>query len=332
MIRYRRSSCITASCSIMQKKASLTDYFQLHFIVLIWGFTAILGKLLQPLDPSAVVLFRTLLAVFGLGIVLTVRRQNLRVSTVDVWKLLGTGGLIGLHWVLFFLAARLSNVSVCLAGMATSSLWASVLEPLLLRRRVRPIEVALGGAVMAGLYLIFRFEFDKVVGLSVAVGAAMLSALFTIINSRFTHKYDALVISFYEMAGALLGAVILWLLTWQLTGEEAGTVVQYVPQTGMQWLWLLVLSLVCTVYAYTVGVSLLRKFSAYLAILTVNLEPVYGILLALLIFGDTEHMTSGFYIGTLVILIAVLAYPFLSGQKSTNTTPTGGDLEINSQQ
>ncbi|GAB3805193.1 DMT family transporter [Spirosoma humi] len=314
----------------MQKKASLTDYFQLHFIVLIWGFTAILGKLLQPLDPSAVVLFRTLLAVFGIGLVLTIRRQNLRVSTADAWGLLGTGGLIGLHWVLFFLAARLSNVSVCLAGMATSSLWASVLEPLLLRRRVRPVEVGLGAAVMAGLYLIFRFEFDKVVGLAVAVGSAMLSSLFTIINSRFTHRYDALVISFYEMAGALIGAIVLWLLVQQLNGQDAG-VVQYVPQTALQWLWLLLLSMVCTVYAYTVGVSLLRKFSAYLAILTVNLEPVYGILLALLIFGDTEHMTSGFYMGTLVILIAVLAYPFLGGQKPTNTTPTGGDLEIDIQ-
>ncbi|GAB3017167.1 DMT family transporter [Spirosoma pulveris] len=311
----------------MQKKASLTDYFQLHFIVLIWGFTAILGKLLVPLDSSAVVLFRTLLAVFGLGIVLFVRRQSIQVSSTDRWRLLATGCLIGLHWVLFFLAARLSNVSVCLAGMATSSLWASVLEPLLLRRRVRLVEVALGAVVMAGLYLIFRFEFDKVVGLAVAVSSAMLSSLFTIINSRFTHKYDALVISFYEMAGALLSALILWLAVQQFDGS-VGSLVQYTPQTPMQWLWLLVLSMVCTVYAYTVGVSLLRKFSPYLAILTVNLEPVYGILLAVLIFGDTEHMTSGFYIGTLVILLAVLTYPFLNRQKPATTTPTGGDLEI----
>jgi len=332
MMHWDRPNGPNASFTIMQKKASITDYFQLHFIVLIWGFTAILGKLLQPLDPSAVVLFRTLLAVIGLGVVLTIRRQNLRVSTADAWGLLGTGGLIGLHWVLFFLAARLSNVSVCLAGMATSSLWASVLEPLLLRRRVRPVEVGLGAAVMAGLYLIFRFEFDKVVGLAVAVGSAMLSSLFTIINSRFTHRYDALVISFYEMAGALIGAIILWLLVQQLNAQETSVVGQYVPQTALQWLWLFILSMVCTVYAYTVGVSLLRKFSAYLAILTVNLEPVYGILLALLIFGDTEHMTSGFYIGTLVILVAVLVYPFLSGQKPTNTTPTGGDLEIDTQQ
>ncbi|MBD2699308.1 EamA family transporter [Spirosoma sp. BT702] len=311
----------------MKTSPSLTDYFQLHFIVLIWGFTAILGKLLQPLDSSAVVLFRTLLAVLGLAAVLLVRRQSFDVSPKDRWRLVATGALIGVHWVLFFLAARLSNVSVCLAGMATSSLWASVLEPILLRRRIRLIEVLLGVVVLLGLYVIFRFEFDKVMGLLVAVLSAMLSSLFTIINSRFTHRYDALVISFYEMAGALAGAFGLWLLAQQIDVSATGTV-QYVPVTLLQWLWLLVLSLVCTVYAYSVGVRLLRKFSPYLAILTVNLEPVYGIILAVLIFGDTERMTPGFYIGTLVILAAVLAYPFLNRQTTKTTTPTGGDLEI----
>lgn len=292
-------------------KATATDYLQLHFIVLIWGFTAILGKLLQPLDSSAIVLYRTALAVLGLGVVLAIRRQSIRVDPADRWRLLGTGLLIGLHWVAFFLAARLANVSVCLAGMATSSLWASVLEPILLRRRVRLVEIVLGGVVLSGLYLIFRFEFDKVAGLAMAIFAAMLSSLFTIINSRFTQRYDALVISWYEMAGATVGALLLVGLTRVTDPLAASHVIQYAPDSALQWLWLLLLAMVCTVYAYSVGVRLLRKFSPYMAILTVNLEPVYGILLAVLIFGDTEHMTAGFYFGTLVILLAVLAYPFL---------------------
>ncbi|UHG89422.1 DMT family transporter [Spirosoma oryzicola] len=309
----------------MSQKPTFTDYFQLHFIVLIWGFTAILGKLLEPLDSSAVVLFRTLLAVLGLGIVLVVRRQNLHVSSTDRWRLLATGGLIGLHWVLFFAAARLSNVSVCLAGMATSSLWASLLEPLILRRRIQLIEVVLGGVVMAGLYLIFQFEFDKIAGLVVAMAAAMLSSLFTIINSRFTQRYDALVISFYEMIGASIGALGLWFIARMVDPLEANPPIQYVPHTPLQWLWLLILSLVCTVYAYTVGVRLLRKFSPYMAVLTVNLEPVYGILLAVLIFGNAERMTAGFYLGTLVILAAVVAYPLWNNRprkvKSQQPTP-----------
>lgn len=299
----------------MPQKPSPTDYFQLHFIVLIWGFTAILGKLLQPLDASAVVLFRTGLATIGLLAVLRFRKQSLAISPIDRWKLLATGGVIALHWVLFFLAARLANVSVCLAGMATSSLWASVLEPIVLRRRVRLIEVILGGVVMSGLYLIFRFEFDKVVGLAVAVFSAMLSSLFTIINSRFAQRYESLVISAYEMAGATVGALGLWLTVRYVLPTDTTQVTQFVPETADQWLWLGILSMVCTVYAYSVGVSLLRKFSPYMAILTVNLEPVYGILLAVLVFGDTERMTAGFYLGTLVILLAVLSYPFLDRPK-----------------
>jgi drug/metabolite transporter (DMT)-like permease len=299
----------------MPQKPSPTDYFQLHFIVLIWGFTAILGNLLQPLDASAVVLFRTGLATIGLLAVLRFRKQSLAISPTDRWKLLATGGVIALHWVLFFLAARLANVSVCLAGMATSSLWASVLEPIVLRRRVRLIEVILGGVVMSGLYLIFRFEFDKVVGLAVAVFSAMLSSLFTIINSRFAQRYESLVISAYEMAGATVGALGLWLTVRYVLPTDTTQVTQFVPETADQWLWLGILSMVCTVYAYSVGVSLLRKFSPYMAILTVNLEPVYGILLAVLVFGDTERMTAGFYLGTLVILLAVLSYPFLDRPK-----------------
>lgn len=299
----------------MLHKPTLADYAQLHFIVLIWGFTAILGKLLEPLDPSAVVLFRTGLAVGGMGALLAIRRQPMRVSRADAGRLLATGGLIALHWTTFFAAARIANVSVCLAGLATSSLWASLLEPLLLRRRVRAVEVALGVVVMAGLYLIFRFEFDKVLGLAVAVFSAMLSSLFTIINSRFAQRHDALVISFYEMAGALVGAFGLWGLTRALEPAGAGPTIQYVPTAPMQWVWLLVLALVCTVYAYSVGVRLLRKFSPFLAILTVNLEPVYGIVLAVLIFGQSERMTTGFYVGTLVILAAVLTYSLWSSRQ-----------------
>lgn len=301
-------------------KPALSDYLQLHFIVLIWGFTAILGKLLEPLDSSAVVLFRTMLAVLGMGVVLLVRRQTIRVAPTDRWRLLATGGIIALHWMTFFLAARIANVSVCLAGLATSSLWASMLEPLLLRRRVRAVEVVLGAVVLAGLYLIFRFEFDKVVGLAVAVFSALLSSLFTIINSRFTQRLDAYVISFYEMTGASVGAFLMWLAVQSFSAPTASTMVQYVPGTVGQWGWLLVLSLVCTVYAYTVGVRLLRKFSPYMAILTVNLEPVYGILLAVLIFGNAERMTTGFYAGTLVILLAVLTYPMLQRLNRPATT------------
>ncbi len=300
---------------------SLRDYLHLHFLVVIWGFTAILGLLLEPLSAPALVVIRTGLAALGLWAVLRFRNSTPhapRPTPTDRWALLATGGIIAVHWLAFFWAARLANASVCLAGMATSSLWASVLEPVLLKRRVRGIEIIMGAVVMFGLYLIFRFEFDKVAGLSVAVFSAMLAALFTIINSRFTQRYGSLVIAQQEMLGAFLTSALFGAVYVAIVRPPLETLL---PQQPLQWLWMAVLAFVCTVYAYTAGVGLLRKFSPYMAILTVNLEPVYGILLAVLIFNDRERMTGGFYLGTLMILIAVLAYPFLS-KKERRDEPT----------
>ena len=302
---------------------SLRDYLHLHFVVVIWGFTAILGLLLEPLGAPALVTLRTGLAAIGLVIVLRIRPDKPHAGNPALagqavhdrqlanerWALLATGSLIALHWFTFFWAARLANASVCLAGMATSSLWASALEPLLLKRRVKALEVVMGAVVMSGLYLIFRFEFDKVAGLSVAVFSAMLAALFTIINSRFAQRHSSLMIARTEMIGAFVTSVVFLTLYIAVAHPPVS---ELLPQRPAQWLWLLILAFVCTVYAYTAGVSLLRKFSPYMAILTVNLEPVYGILLAVLIFNNRERMTAGFYLGTLVILLAVLAYPFLS--------------------
>ncbi|MBO0950324.1 DMT family transporter [Fibrella forsythiae] len=299
---------------------SFRDYLHLHFIVLIWGFTAILGLLLEPLGAPALVALRTGLAALGLVVVLRVKPGLALKGNVpeqrqanDQWALLATGGIIAVHWFAFFWAARLANASVCLAGMATSSLWASALEPIILKRRVKAVEVLMGVVVMSGLYLIFRFEFDKVAGLSMAVFSAMLAALFTIINSRFAQRHASLVIARQEMIGAFLTSAVLCGIYIAVAHPPLS---ELLPQRSGQWLWLFILAFVCTVYAYTAGVSLLRKFSPYMAILTVNLEPVYGILLAVLIFNDRERMTTGFYLGTLVILLAVLAYPFLNRVKS----------------
>ncbi len=301
---------------------ALRHYLHLHFIVFIWGFTAILGLLLEPLGTPALVVWRTGLAALGLAVVVAARLGQppagappltSRQRTSDRRRMLATGGLIALHWFTFFLAARLANASVCLAGMATSSLWASVLEPLLLKRAINRLEVLMGAVVLLGLYLIFRFEFDKGLGLAVAVFSAMLGALFTIINSGFAQRHDSLQISALEMGGAFLTSLLFFpFLAGLVPGHGPVVWAELLPQRPDQWLWLGVLAFVCTVYAYTAGLGLLRRFSPYMAILTINLEPVYGILLAVLIFNDRERMTPGFYVGTLVILLAVLAYPFLA--------------------
>ena len=287
---------------------ALKDHLHLHFIVLIWGFTAILGLLIS-VPAVELVFYRTLLAGLLLAAVVKIRGKNFALPPGHLVALLGTGALISAHWILFFAAARVANASVCLAGMATGSLWTALLEPLSSRKPVRLLEIFLGLLVVVGLYVIFRFEFDHALGLTLAVASAMLAAVFTIINSRFTHRYDALVITGYEMAGAFL-ATALFLPFYRET-LATGNQLQLVP-TAMDWFYIALLAWLCTVYAYSAAVRLMKKFSAFAINLTVNMEPVYGIVLAFLFFGEKERMTSGFYVGTLVILLAVLAYPTLN--------------------
>lgn len=309
-------------------KPTPRDFFQLHLIILIFGFTAILGLLIS-LPTPVIVLWRTGLAAVGIGVFLVGKMEKGEkkkdadsLSRLPKISLLLTGSLVAAHWLLFFGSARVATASVCLAGIATTSLWTSLLEPLFTRSRVRPLEVGLSGVVILGLYLIFRFEFDHALGLAMAVGSAVLAALFSVLNGRFTQRHEPLVITAWEMAGAFV-TTLLFLpayVSWLVPDEP----LRLVP-LGWDWLWLGILAGVCTVYAYAASVRLMRKFSVFVINLTLNLEPVYGIVLAYLIFGERERMTTGFYLGTLVILAAVLAYPLFSRKSAKVRSSSPGD-------
>ncbi|WP_245849642.1 DMT family transporter [Hymenobacter crusticola] len=285
----------------------LKDYLRLHFLVLLWGFTAILGKLIS-LPPVELVFWRTFLATVGLAALLVIRKQSWNIKPADVLRLLSVGVLVAIHWITFFLAARLSSVSVCLAGMATLALWASLLEPLVLWRRVRIYEVGLGLLTMVGLYLVSQAELDQLLGLGVAIISAGLSALFSVLNSKLVKQHSPLRLTFYEMLGACL-AIALFLPVYKQY-FTAGAGLHLVPAT-LDWVWLFVLSGACTVYAFSSSVELMKRLSAFVVNLTINLEPVYGIILAVLIFGAQEKMSLNFYLGTLVILFSVLVHPVL---------------------
>ena len=297
--------------SALLPSPSLRSYVQLHFLVLIWGFTAILGLLVE-VSPVALVFYRTGLAAVGLVGVLYLQKKSFSVPSADVLRMFAVGVVLAAHWILFFASARVSTASVCLAGMSTTSLATSLVEPLINKRRIRPLEVLLGLVAIAGLYIVFRFEFDHALGLGLAVASAVLAALFTVFNSRLVRRHDAFVITFYEMIGASLSSLgFVWI------SVQMGWFLDYplVPSVG-DWPWILVLAWVCTVYAYSMGTHLMRQFTPFMLNLTINLEPVYGILLAFLIFGEKERMTAGFYAGTVVILLSVVAYPLLNNRFS----------------
>ena len=288
----------------MSENATVKDYLMLHFIVGIWSITAILG-LLITIPSIELVFYRTLIATAMLGLIFLWKKTSIRVSNAELVKIIGTGFIISIHWILFFWAARVSTASVALAGMATTSLWTAFLEPLINKKKVKTFEVFLGLLVISGLYVIFRFEFGYWLGLLMAIGSALMGALFSVINGRLTMRHSPYVLTFYEMLGACVFALLM-LPVYAFFFAENG--LQLIP-APMDWFWLLILSGVCTVYAFSVSVELMRRITAFAVNLTVNLEPVYGIILAVLIFGEKEKMTSGFYLGTLIIFISVLVYP-----------------------
>ncbi len=285
------------------------DFGFLHFIVLIWGFTAILG-LLVSIPSVELVFYRTGIASLGLLFIIKSRKLDLSVSRGrDFLGILFVGFQIAAHWILFFLSARLSNASVCLAGMATCSLWTSFLEPLYFKKQVRPFEVFLSIIALAGMIIIFNVETQYILGLTLAVISAFLSAWFTVINSRLTKKYNHFVITYYEMVFACISILIffpfysIWITKDGLT---------MLPEDNFEWVYIAILAIVCTVYAYSYSIKLMKRLSAFAVNLTVNLEPVYGIILALLIFGESEKMSGGFYLGTSLIMLAVLLYPLFN--------------------
>ncbi|MGK7392058.1 MAG: DMT family transporter [Candidatus Cyclobacteriaceae bacterium M2_1C_046] len=294
------------------------DYLKLHFIVFLWGFTAVLG-LLITLPPVEMVFYRTLLAAVGLFILLKFWKEPLKVSTKAFFSIFFTGSLIAAHWILFFLSARVSTASVCLAGMATCSLWTAFFEPLVTRKSIKTFEVVLGLVVILGLYVIFSFDFDHSLGLILAIASAMLAAIFSVINGQLTHRHNPYVITMYEMAGACISIIVFFPFYTYFFSENNS--LELIP-TAMDWVYLGILALVCTVYAYSVSVEIMKNLSAYAVNLAVNLEPVYGIILALLVFGEKEQMNPQFYLGTVVILISVLLYPVLNRRykrKALNT-------------
>lgn len=287
---------------------TVKDYLLLHFIVLIWGFTSILGLLIS-LPALELVFYRTLLAAVGVGLVMVWRKKNILVPPAELIKIAGVGVLISLHWIFFFWSAKVSTASVCLAGMATTSLWTAFVDPIINRTKIKWYEAALGLLVISGLVVIFQFESGYWLGLSLALLSAFLSALFSVFNAKLTFRHTPYQITLFEMAAASLFALFFMPIYSAFLND--GAPIQW-EWKGLDWVWMLVLSGICTVYAFSVSVELMKRVSVFTINLTINLEPVYGILLAVLVFGEKEKMTPQFYLGTLIILISVLIYPVLN--------------------
>lgn len=286
----------------------IRDYAKLHLIILLWGITAILGKLID-LPSIELVFLRTGLTAIGLWMLLRIRNIPATLDLSSILKLVGIGFLIGIHWILFFLSAKISHVSVCLVALATTAFWTALLEPLLTRgRKFRSYELFLGLIMIAAISWIFQGGFQHVTGFLVGIGSALAGTIFSILNGRYAPKHHHWVITFYEMSGAALFCLLFLPLSATYFTNGAG--LDLVP-SPLEWVWLLILVFACTIYAYAEYVELLKRLSVFTINLAYNLEPVYGIILAAILFAEHEALGSRFYIGAAVIIATVIAHPFL---------------------
>lgn len=291
---------------------NIKSHFYLHVIVFIWGFTAILGQLIT-LSALPLVWYRILIAVITLAVVFLFRRQSLLVTKKKLIQFLLAGIVIALHWLTFFWAIKVSNISITLACLSTGAFFASVLEPLIYKRKIDYIEVFLGIVVIGALVLIFSVSTEYVVGIFLGLVAACLSALFSIINGKLVKETAAPIITFYEMLGGLLILTIFLAIS-------GGFTLSFFEVSSNDWFWLIILGVFCTAFAFLGSVYILRDLSPFTVMLTINLEPVYGILLALFIFKDSEKMNGIFYFASALILLTVILNGIAKNRKRRKLT------------
>ncbi len=278
---------------------SLRYHALLHLVVLIWGFTGVIGRLVT-LDSVTLVFYRVSIAVPFIAAYLVWRREPLRVDRAGLARFAGIGVLVAIHWTLFFGSIKISTVSVALVCQSAAPFFTALLEPIFFRRRLHLHELGLGVATAAGVAVIFGFETKYAAGLAVGLAAAFVGALFTVINGRLVERYSSHVIGLYELTSAWVVMLVVTIAVQEPVGAIP------LPAPG-EWGYLIVFGTVCTAFAFIGGTYVMRRLSPFTVMLATNLEPVYGITLALLVFREAELMSAGFYLGAAVILASIWA-------------------------
>jgi drug/metabolite transporter (DMT)-like permease len=280
------------------QNGKLGSYLKLHFIVFIWGFTAILGALIS-IHADALVWYRMLFAGIFLFLFILFKKKSFIVPPKEFFKLIFVGLLIALHWIFFFKAIQVSNVSITLSVFSLGAFLAALLEPLFYGRKVLWYEVFFGLLIIAGLGIILQVEMHYFEGIMYALASIIIGVLFTLMNGKLIKRNDSSVITFYEFMAGVVFISIYFLFQNKFTADF------FILSTN-DWILLLILSSICTAYAFTASVKIMQKLTPYTIMLTTSLEPVYGIILAYFILGGKEKMSFGFYIGALLIVITVI--------------------------
>lgn len=289
--------------------AKFKNYLHLHFLVFIAGFTAILGELIS-IKAIPLVWFRMLIAAIFMYAYIKLRNINIKISARYFIRFVIAGVIIALHWITFFGSIKVANVSIALSMFATGAFFASLLEPFIYRRKIIWYEIIFGLLVVVGVFIITKSEFKYIDGIVLGILSAFLSSLFAIINGKFLEKHTATVISFYEFIGGVMFITVFI----PIFGD--GFSAEFFVLSMADYGYLLILASVCTAYAFIASVYIMNYISPYTVILTYNLEPIYGIILALILFPESEKMSPQFYFGAIIIIAVVLLNGIIKNSKS----------------
>ncbi|MFC7444328.1 hypothetical protein C7H62_2019 [Mesoflavibacter sp. HG96] len=286
----------------------LKNYLHLHVLVFIAGFTAILGKLIS-INAVSLVWYRMVIATILMFIYIKIKNINLKISKKDLIKLSLAGIVIALHWITFYGAIKVANISIALAMFSTGAFFASLIEPFFYKRKVIAYEIIFGLIVIIGIYLIVQSEIEHLYGMILGIISAFLSSLFAVLNGKFLEQHSATKISFYEFISGVVFITIFIAFFGQ------GFTSTFFDISISDFGYLTILASICTAYAFIASVYVMRYISPYTVVLTYNLEPIYGVILALILFPETEVMSSSFYIGAIIILSVVLLNGILKNLK-----------------
>ena len=275
-----------------------SSLIKLHIAVFLWGFTGVLGRLID-LNEGLLVWYRMLLTIVTLFVILW-RQDALRsLPKKTIWQLFGIGGIIALHWVFFYGAIKVANVSITLICLSSSGLITALIEPVIVGSKFSFREVTLSLLGIVGIYLIFHFDSKFQKGIIIGIIATFLGVAFSVLNKRMINNVPPKAIMLYELTGGWL------LLTLLMPLYLKAFPPLYLFPTTMDWGWLVLLSWVCTVLAMDLSLQALRHMSVFTQNLTLNLEPVYGIILAFIVFKENKNLNASFYIGFGLIAVSV---------------------------
>lgn len=284
----------------------------LHGIVVIFGFTGILGKLIS-IDAEPLVFWRVTIGGLSTGLFLLVTRRWERWSWKTCLRAGGVGWIVAAHWVTFFASIKASSVGLALTMLATAPLFVGLIEPLVFRRRVAWRELAVAAVVFVGISLVFQAEKDQVLGITLGLASAVLAAIFSTLNGVLVKSHDPVNLSAVELLAASVG-MALWLA---LQGQWNADLVWL---SASDWLWIGLLAVVATSFAFMVSIQVLQRLTPFESAMAINLEPIYAIVLAYVLFG--ERFSSGFYLGAALVIGAVFVDTALRARpRETGSTP-----------